>query len=68
LEGYDRWLARYRKGNADAWCSNAECQYHDGTTVTVEEEYGQRWATPEECPLCNSDWLYEPPKEGQCDE
>lgn len=69
VSAHDSWLARYRRSEADVWCSNPKCGLHaDGATVTYEEEYGQGWYTPEECYVCHSDWLSEPPPEKEDDD
>ncbi len=62
MSAHGRWLADYSRTTAEVWCSNSACDNHTGPTgVTVESEYGASWATPEECPRCAGEWLYEAP-------
>ena len=68
MSAHDRWLADYRKGTAEVWCTNPACQLHeDGTTVTYESEYGQGWYTPEEC-KCGHEWTEDKPDEEEDDD
>lgn len=47
LAGYRRYLVRLRCCDSN----NEECEWAgDGE---LEEEYGQSWSTPEECPVCH---------------
>jgi hypothetical protein len=62
-EAHDRYLAARRQWQADVWCSNIECENaRVPQQIQVEQEYGQAWYVPEECWICNSGWLDEPPK------
>lgn len=63
MSAHDRHLAGYRRWTETAWCSNRECTNHGGVEVEVQSEYGQSWATPEECWLCHGEWLWERPEE-----
>jgi hypothetical protein len=62
VSAHDRWLAGYHRWDDTAWCSNLRCDNHyQHVHVEVESEYGQSWANPEECPLCHSEWQWQPP-------
>ena len=61
---HDRYLAAYRRRDEEMWCVNRECANHENSIdVTYEEEYGQGWTTPEDCPLCHSDLTFDKPDE-----
>jgi hypothetical protein len=63
MSAHDRWLANYRTGTDEVWCSNPKCPNHaDAVTVTWCSEYGQSWWEPEECWLCNQAWTDERPE------
>ena len=62
MSAHDNWLAGYRKSTTEVWCSNPACDlYEDGLIVDYEEEYGAGWTTPEECPRCGADLLFDKP-------
>lgn len=55
---HDVWLAGYRRGSEQVWCSNPECELHrDGMTVEYEVENGIGSRDVEECPVCGNHWL-----------
>ena len=69
MSAHDRWLANYHQNVETAYCTNATCGNHaDGLTVLYEEEYGQGWTTPEECPLCYGDLTFDAPDPPDDDE
>ena len=68
MSAHDRWLARYRHSEEEMFCANRDCPHHEGITVDYEEEYGQGWTTPEECPLCHGELLWETNDEEEDDE
>jgi hypothetical protein len=56
---HERHLARYRRRDVEVFCSNEGCVNAAGATVLYEEEYGQGWLSPEECPACGHPWADE---------
>ena len=53
MSAHDRWLANYSSQQTDAYCVNPKCErYGEPQSVRYEQEYGQGWITPEECPEC----------------
>jgi len=59
---HDRWLANYQHRTEEVWCSNPKCDnYEDGLDVLYEEEFGAGWTTPDECPRCGSELLFDKP-------
>jgi hypothetical protein len=60
---HDTWLARHRRTVETAWCENTACPNHrEPIDVNYEEEYGQGWIVPEDCPRCHHELtLDEPP-------
>jgi hypothetical protein len=68
MSAHDRWLANYHCGTETVWCSNPACENHrDGMNVQWESEYGQSWWDPEECPVCNGEWLQDQPQDDDDD-
>jgi hypothetical protein len=60
---HDRYLADYREGTAEAWCSNPRCENStQPTTVGWASEYGQGWYVPEQC-HCGSEWTEDAPED-----
>jgi len=68
LPGYDTWLGRYHCSEITVYCVNAACPNADGLTALYENEYGQGWITPEDCPVCHSELLDEPKEEDDDDD
>ena len=65
MSAHDRYLARYSRRNEEMWCVNLKCDNHENSIdVVYEEEYGQGWTTPEDCPICHSDLTFTPTEEG----
>lgn len=65
MSDHDRYLAAYSRRPEEMWCVNRECENHENSIdVVYEEEYGQGWTTPEECPICHSDLTFTPTEEG----
>lgn len=63
MSAHDRYLANYRTGTQQVWCSNPACELHgDGVEIRWESEYGQSWWDPEDCWVCHSSWLQEQPE------
>lgn len=61
-----RHLASYRRGEVEVYCINRSCDHFgDPTVVTYEEEYGQGWTDPEECPYCHGEWSYDQPDDDE---
>lgn len=70
-DALDRWITggRYSSHYDVAWCANKACvMYAREIDVKIEEEYGQGWATPEDCPTCNEPLVWEKPEEDEEDE
>lgn len=62
MSAHDRWLANYKHSVETAYCTRAGCDNHlDGLVVDYEEEYGQGWTQPEDCPLCHHDLTFDRP-------
>ena len=66
MSAHDRWLANYRHTVTDAWCVHTGCENNTSPiAVDYEEEYGQGWIQPEDCPVCGSELTLDCPKEAQ---
>jgi hypothetical protein len=64
MSAHDRWLAHYTHSEETAYCTNPKCDNHaDGIAVHYEEEYGQGWTTPEDCPVCHANLTFDRPSE-----
>ena len=61
MSDHDRWLARYRHHVQEVFCTNPKCTNHEGIEVEYEEEYGMGWTTPEDCPVCHHEFMFDPP-------
>jgi hypothetical protein len=59
---HDRWLANYHASSETAYCQDASCPNAEGIAVYYEEEYGQGWTTPEDCPICNGPLGFDAPE------
>lgn len=63
MSAHDRWLAHYNTSLVTMWCLNPSCDNHtEPVTVRYEEEYGQGWTTPEDCPSCHADLTFDKPE------
>lgn len=63
MSAHDRWLANYHFSEEVAYCEKIDCPNAEGIAVYYEEEYGQGWTTPEDCPICHGHLTFERPPE-----
>lgn len=64
MSAHDTWLANYRHTVEQMWCENPKCDNHQSSiTVDYEEEYGQGWTQPEECPICHGPLTFDAPSD-----